>query len=90
MATSLLGTSAGSVNAGVGDMTFLAVTFVASSNTSGITINLGSRTWTGVDFVNNQSQTFQNTETGGGSFSFSKSGGGSFSGVTLSAVTVDQ
>lgn len=90
MATSLLGTSAGSVNAGVGDVTFLSVTFVASSTTSGITITLGSRTWTSVDFVNNQSQTFTNTETGGGSFSFSKSGGGTFSGVTLSAITVDQ
>lgn len=90
MATSLLGTSAGSVNAGVGDITFLSVTFVASSTESGITINLGSRTWSGVDFVNDQSQTFTYTEVGGGSFSFSKSGGGSFRGVTLSAITVDQ
>lgn len=90
MATSLLGTSAGSVNAGLGDITFLSVTFVASSNTSGITINLGSRTWTGVEFVNNNSQTFTYSEVGGGSFSFSKSGGGTFSGVTLTAITVDQ
>lgn len=90
MATSLLGTSAGSVNAGLGDITFLSVTFVASSNTSGITINLGSRTWSGVEFVDNNSQTFTYSEVGGGSFSFSKSGGGTFRGVTLTAITVDQ
>jgi hypothetical protein len=90
MATALLGSSAGSVNAGLGDITYLSVTFLPSSNTTGITINLGSRTWAGVEFVNNQPQTYTTTEIGGGSFSFSKSGGGTFSGVTLSAITVDQ
>ena len=90
MATSLLGGSGGSVNAGLGDITYLAVTFLAASNTTGITINLGSRTWNNVVFVNNEPHTYTTTEIGGGSFSFSKSGGGSFSGVTLSAITVDQ
>jgi hypothetical protein len=90
MATSLLGGSGGSVNAGLGDITYLAVTFLAASNTTGITINLGSRTWNNVAFVNNEPHTYTTTEIGGGSFSFSKSGGGSFSGVTLSAITVDQ
>lgn len=86
MNVSLLGSSGGNVTIGDATKTLLSVTFLGASNTTGIDITLGSRTWTNVVFENNVSQTFVTVEDGGGTFSVSKSGGGSWSGVTLSAI----
>ena len=85
VAVNNLGTSnSGSVNAGSAAATLLTLTFKCTSNTSGVTINLGGQSWT-VDFTNNLPFTFTTAENGGGSFSFSKSGGGTQAGVQLTA-----
>jgi hypothetical protein len=83
-----LGTSnSGSVNAGTGSSTLLTLTFKCTSNTSGVTVNLGGYSVT-MDFVNQEVNTITTTEITGGSFSYSKTGGGTVSGVQLSAVTL--
>ena len=81
------GTSGGSVNAGAGTSTVLIWTFKCTSNTSGVSISLGSNSWT-VDFKDQQPFTFVSRENSGGSFSASKSGGGSFTGGRLAAITI--
>lgn len=89
MVTENLGTSGGSVNPGLGDETLLLLTFRCTSNTSGVDVTLGSKTFPSVEFVNNETRTFHSSESGGGSFSVSKSGGGTWANVTLTAVTIN-
>lgn len=75
-----------SVNAGLGTKTFLCLTFKATSNTAGVTINLGGQSWT-VDYEDQKPFTFTTMESTGGSWSFSKSGGGTQANGQLTAIT---
>lgn len=82
-----LGTSlSGSVSvAGGFTKTLLTLTWKATSNTAGVTVNLGGRS-ASYDFVDGQSYCMQVEESGGGSFSCSKSGGGSQAAAYLTAI----
>lgn len=83
-----LGTSlAGSVNAGAGITTLLICEWKCTSNTTGVTVTLGSKSQT-FDFKDQQPFTMISMESGGGSFSVSKSGGGTVSGAELVAITL--
>lgn len=72
-----------SVNVGAGTKTFLCLTFKATSNTAGVTINLGGQ------YIDQAPFTFSTLkQTTGGSWSFTKSGGGTQSNGHLTAITI--
>lgn len=85
-----IGTGTGSVNAGSGSATKLTVTFRVASGGggTGLTVNLGGMSWTGLTLVANQPYSFSTVENGGGSFSFSKSGGFDHVNGQLTATTI--
>lgn len=67
--------------------TLVLLTFKCTSNTAGVTINLGADSWT-VDFVDKQPMSFHTFDSGGGSVAFTKSGGGTFANGRMTAVAI--
>lgn len=91
--TNALGTSVGTINAPFGRTGALVVLeFKCTSNTAGVTINLGSTTRT-VNFVDNQPMFFHDFMASvggvaGGDCDFTKSGGGTFANARLTAIAI--
>lgn len=86
-----LGSSTGSVNAGSGTSTLLTVTFRVTgtgSVGSGMTVNLGTMSWSSITFNAGDVGTFTTVEPGGGSFAFSRGGGFNFVNCQLTATTI--
>lgn len=87
---SSLGSSQGSVAVGPQSKTLLVLTFRVAAGTGGpgMTVNLGSKTYSNLTLENLQPYTFVSVENSGGTHNFSRSGGFDFTQCELCAIAL--